>query len=77
MTNDAELETAKRRFLLLSLARLGGAGAMGLGLVIWHTGLIQPAGLPALGLPLFVAGALETIILPKLLARKWRSTDQT
>jgi len=43
------------------------------GLWIWHGDIVREGGFIALGGPLFVLGFVESLILPQILARKWRS----
>lgn len=67
MTDDP----ARTRFFLLSLTRLGGAVLLMLGLVAASG---RFAGVPrAGGILLVLAGAFGFALLPRLLARRWRS----
>ena len=73
MTREDEERLARTRFTLLSAARASGAILMLLGLWIWHGDVIREGGYLALGAPLFVLGFVESLILPQVLTRKWRS----
>lgn len=64
-------DPAATRFALLALARFGGAGLAMLGVAIIVRRLVEPADL--IGTALLAAGAFATLVLPQLLARRWRS----
>lgn len=66
-------DPARSRFFVLALLRLGGA-------VLIMFGLIIAAGrfpdLPrAAGIVLTLIGALDFALVPRLLARRWRSPE--
>jgi hypothetical protein len=64
---------ARNRFLIISVVRLGGAILLMLGLVA-ASGKLW--GLPReVGIAMVVIGAFAFAILPRLLARRWRSPD--
>jgi hypothetical protein len=67
MTDDP----ARTRFFLLSLTRLGGAVLLMLGLVV-ASGRFEavPRGV---GIVMVMLGAFGFALLPRLLARRWRS----
>lgn len=65
--------TARNRFFILQLIRLSGIALMLLGLIIWRGDILQPGGNMLIGLPLLIVGVLDSTIVPKLLARRWRS----
>lgn len=68
MSDDTQ---ARNRFLVISIVRLGGAVLLMLGLVA-ASGRLW--GLPReLGIAMVLVGAVEFAILPRLLARRWRS----
>lgn len=73
MTREEEDRLARSRFAILSAARASGAILMLIGLWIWHGDIIRAGGDVAIGLPIFVLGFFESLVLPKILARKWRS----
>lgn len=63
--------TARNRFFVISFVRLGGAVLMMFGLLIANGRL---GTLPReAGIVLVLVGAFEFAILPRLLARRWRS----
>lgn len=64
---------ARNRFFVISFVRLGGAVLLMFGLIAANGRL---GGLPrAAGIVLVIVGAIEFAILPRLLARRWRSPD--
>lgn len=64
---------ARNRFFVISFVRLGGAVLLMFGLIAANGRLW---GLPrAAGIVLVIVGAIEFAILPRLLARRWRSPD--
>ena len=73
MNLSDEDRLARGRLLILTLVRLGGIVLMGLGLLISGTDLIRDGGLPAVGAPLAVVGLLESLLLPKFVAARWRT----
>lgn len=73
MSLSDEDRRARSRFLLLTLARLGGVAIVMLGVYIWQTDAVQDGGSPWLGIPIFVAGLAEATLLPKFLASRWRT----
>lgn len=70
--NDAD-RRARGRFFALTMIRLGGIVLMMLGLAIWHGDLLRDGGWPAAGIPLALIGFVESLLLPKFVARQWRS----
>lgn len=62
--------TARRHFLLLHLTRLIGIGLVVCGLMIVEGQIAAPA---LAGWALLIAGLADVLIVPQLLARKWRS----
>lgn len=69
---DAD-RTARGRFLMLTLVRFGGVALVMLGMAVWLGDLLRPGGWPAIGVPLFLLGVGETLLLPRTLARRWRT----
>ena len=70
MTPEEET-TAQRRFIVLNLVRITGAIMLVIGLAIIGNGLF---GLPeAVGYLLFLIGIADFILVPRLLAKKWKS----
>jgi len=62
---------ARDRFAVMTGLKLGGVVLMGLGLWMMLGGAI--GGRYGFGGVLFVVGLAETIVVPRLLARRWRS----
>lgn len=67
MTEDP----ARSRFFLLSLARIGGVAITVLGLLI-ATEAVR-IGPREVGYALILVGLAETALLPRFLARQWRT----
>ncbi len=68
---DPNDHLAQSRFVKLQLAKLVGTILMLLGAGISLTGKVEPRDL--VGGVLFAAGAFISLLLPRLLARRWRS----
>lgn len=66
-------QLARTRFFALAAMRLAGIFLLGFGLAVWRTDLLRPGGWPAVGIPLAILGFLESLLLPKLFASRWRS----
>jgi hypothetical protein len=73
MTREEKERLERTRFAVLSAARASGAVLMLIGLWIWHGDIVRDGGFVALGGPIFILGFVESLILPQILARKWRS----
>lgn len=72
--NDAAEALAKKRFMIMSLVRLivipfvvGGLMNM--------TEKLLPEFSPWLGVVLLLIGILDIMVIPSMLARKWKSPD--
>ena len=62
---------AQQRFLILNFVRIAGAIMLVIGLAVIGNGLF---GLPiAVGYVLFLVGIAAFILVPLLLAKKWKS----
>jgi hypothetical protein len=70
MTEPAP-DLARTRFFILGLVRLGGVVLAFLGISIMAKRWIEPADL--IGGALIVMGAIEVLIVPRILAKQWRS----
>lgn len=72
--NDANRDRdaqARNRYFALSLVRLSGAVLVLIGIVV-TSGRVE--SLPAIaGYALIVAGLLDMLLFPRLLARRWRT----
>jgi hypothetical protein len=66
-----EPDPAKTRFLLLGLVRLSGVIFAFLGIAIIMKRLVEPAEI--IGGVLIAMGALDVLVLPALLVRRWRT----
>ena len=72
MPDDAEW---KRRLALYSAARLPGLAVFMLGIAIAYSNLIRPGGWPQVGAVLAIVGAVASILLPRLVRRRWARND--
>ena len=72
MPDDAEW---KRRLALYSAARLPGLAVFMLGIAIAYSNLIRPGGWPQVGAVLAIVGAVASILLPRLVRRRWARSD--
>jgi len=66
--------TARRRFFILAAARFGGVVLTFTGISINMKRWIEPADI--IGTLLMVMGAFCVIVLPLVLARRWRTPPQ-
>ena len=73
MTREEKDRLARSRFAMLSAMRAAGVAMMLLGMWIWYGNVIRPGGYTLVGLPLFVLGFVESLIVPQVLARQWRT----
>ena len=74
MTPEEETK-AQQRFLVLNFIRISGAIMLVLGLAVIGNGLF---GLPdAAGYALFAVGIADFILVPLLLAKKWKSSTDS
>lgn len=76
MTREEQERLERSRFTLLSAARASGAVLMLIGLWIWHGDIVREGGFVEVGGAIFILGFIESLILPQILARKWRSPRQ-
>ncbi len=76
MTPDQREHLARTRYMILSAMRASGALLMVLGLWIWYSDILRDGGMPTVGAPLFVLGFFESLILPQIFARKWRTPPE-
>ena len=70
--SDAD-RLARGRLLQLTLIRLAGVVLMFGGLLIATTDLLRDGGVPLVGVPIALLGLLESLLLPKMFARRWRT----
>lgn len=71
MTTEQEEEIARKRFLVLTLLRFSGVILMLIGMANMVARTVEPADL--IGGIIFLVGFLDSLILPRFFARKWRS----
>ena len=76
MTRDEQDRLARARFAVISAARAGGVAAMLLGMWIWLGDAVRAGGYAPIGFPLFAIGFFASLILPQILARRWRTPRQ-
>ncbi|MGI8930918.1 MAG: hypothetical protein ACR2FK_00850 [Sphingomicrobium sp.] len=69
MTDEAEW---KRRFLLFSVLRVSGLALFMIGIGIAFTDLLKPGGWPLLGGILAILGAVEAVLIGRVLKKAWR-----
>ncbi|WP_380874131.1 hypothetical protein ACFB49_45950 [Sphingomonas sp. DBB INV C78] len=76
MTPDERDRLARTRYAILSAMRASGVLLMVLGLWIWNGNILREGGMPILGVPLFAIGFVESLLLPQVFARKWRTPPE-
>jgi multisubunit Na+/H+ antiporter MnhB subunit len=62
----------KKRFFIMTLARLTGTVLALLGMAIAFGNLVEPGGSRFIGVALVVAGLVIMAIVPRHLSRRWR-----
>lgn len=70
---DPEEALAQTRYTIITMARASGVLLMLLGMWIWNGDILRTGGWPEIGVPLFILGMLESLVLPQWLVRRWRS----
>lgn len=67
-------DPAKGRWIMLNALRIGGLIFMAIGLLIWRKGIggFQDE---MIGKAVFLIGLIETLIIPAVLRRRWRSKE--
>ena len=73
MTPDDEARLGRSRFAMLSAIRAGGVVMMLLGMWIWLGDLVRLGGDTVVGFPLFLIGFVDSLIVPQILSRRWRT----
>lgn len=76
MTPDERDQLARTRYVILSALRASGVLLMVMGLWIWNSDILREGGWPTVGVPLFALGFVESLILPQIIARKWRTPPE-
>ncbi|MBN8501663.1 MAG: hypothetical protein J0M19_10990 [Sphingomonadales bacterium] len=70
MTDPIAASRAKQRFFIISLLRLSGAALFGFGLITLAGNTFVPK---EFGYPLVLVGMADFILVPYLLAKKWKT----
>lgn len=73
MSEPVSDEAARNRWMVINLARLGGAAMVVVGLLITAGRVPAPQWV---GYPLIAVGLFAVFLVPQLLARKWRSPSE-
>lgn len=71
MTSETAEDIARQRFQNLSLLRLAGITLMIVGFLLWRTALLGITA-PQIGAVCVFLGAVMSLVLPRLLLRRWR-----
>ena len=71
MTEQDQDNLARQRFVILTVLRASGVALMLLGMGIIASRFVEPSDL--IGSIVFAVGFLDSLILPRLLIRKWRT----
>lgn len=69
MIDEAEW---KKRFLIFSVLRISGLALFLLGIAIAFSDLLKPGGWPLLGGILAILGAVEAVLIGRILKKAWR-----
>ena len=69
MIDEAEW---KKRFLLFSVLRIAGLAMFLFGIAIAFSDLLKPGGWPLLGGILAILGAVEAVLIGRILKKAWR-----
>lgn len=70
MDNPVSDDVARNRWLIISALRLGGVAMVVIGILILRQIL---GGSPVVGYGLLAIGLIDFMVVPLLLARRWRS----
>ena len=73
MTHEQRVALARARFGILAAARASGVILMLFGLWIWYGDLLDEGGNVLVGALTFFLGFFESLLLPRFLARRWRT----
>lgn len=71
MTPEQLEAQARTRYFVMTFARIGGAAMAFFGIVI-SAGRFESIP-PAVGYVLVIAGLIDIAVVPRMLARKWRT----
>lgn len=75
MTSQEKDIQARNRYFVISFARLAGVLMAVMGVVI-SAGRIEGIA-PAIGYVIAVIGLVDMVVVPRMLARKWRTPPQS
>lgn len=76
MSPEDRERLAKSRWQTLQLLRFTGIIVMILGFWIWAGDILRIGGWPMLGIPLVALGSFEALVLPQILAQRWKSPPE-
>lgn len=71
MTPRQQEDLARQRFIALTLLRFSGVVLMLIGMANMVARTVEPADM--IGGIIFIVGFLDSLILPRILIRKWRT----
>jgi len=66
-------DPARHRFAIIGLAKAGGLVLMLVGIWIMAGDPVRPGGATEIGLPIGAVGAIVSLVVPRLLVRRWRT----
>lgn len=72
-TPTTDEATWRNRFIALNLVRIGGTALTIFAIVIWQGDLLREGGATEIGFPLALVGLAISFLVPRWLARKWRT----
>ena len=75
MTPEEQERLARSRFAILNAVRTMGVAIMLFGMGVVATGMFRPSNL--IGGVIFAIGFLDSLIVPQILARKWRTPPES
>ncbi len=76
MTPEDREFLAKSRWQMMQWLRFTGIIVMIIGMWIWAGDILRIGGWPMLGAPIFALGIVEALVLPVILAKRWKSPPQ-
>ena len=69
-------ELWKKRYLVFTVARLFGLALIVLGVAVGISDVLRPGGWPAVGFAIALMGAIDALLSPRLLKKKWEEEDR-
>lgn len=66
----------RNRLLVMALLRLGGLAVAILGVAIFYTDVLRDGGWPQVGALLIVLGAIDSVVAPMLIKKRWDKEDR-